>query len=319
MHAPHRRPFELQGHRGARGLKPENTLPSFEAAFDAGVSTIETDIHLSADGVPVLFHDDMLTDRLCRLAPGARAAMDFHEEPFMSSFTLAELRNLLVDRNPDVRRFPRQDHAVTPLAGIFAAQNGLAPYAIPTLADLFAFTRAYGGSLGKKAGKTAAQRQRAARVRFDLELKRVPFVPEVIGDDYMGARAGLLERKVVETVRVFNMVRRTTVRSFDHRAIRAVKKLEPGLLAAVLIAGTTPVAPAALARLARAEIYAPDYRFTDPAVVAHCHAKGLKIIPWTVNEVKDWERLLAWGVDGVTTDYPDHLAEWLRKQHVEII
>src|SRR5262245_31234160 len=61
-----KRAFDLQGHRGARGLRPENTLPSFEAAFDAGVSTVETDIHLTADGVAVIFHDDTLSERLCR-------------------------------------------------------------------------------------------------------------------------------------------------------------------------------------------------------------------------------------------------------------
>ena len=58
------KPFELQGHRGARGLKPENTLPSFEAALDVGVASIETDIHLTADGVPVLFHDASLNERI---------------------------------------------------------------------------------------------------------------------------------------------------------------------------------------------------------------------------------------------------------------
>src|SRR5438132_4195047 len=160
--------FELQGHRGARGLKPENTLPSFEAAFDAGVSSVETDVRLSADGMPVLFHDDLLTEQLCRVAPGSRAAVDFHEEPFLSSFSMAELRCFLVDRNPDARRFPRQTHDLSPLAEMFAAQQGMAPYAIPTLVDLFGFARAYAGSLGNKAGKTPAQQKRAAKVRFDL-------------------------------------------------------------------------------------------------------------------------------------------------------
>src|ERR1043166_3498370 len=65
--------FDLQGHRGARGLKPENTLPSFEVAFDSGVSTVETDVHLTRDGVPVLFHDGTVSERLCRLVPGSAA------------------------------------------------------------------------------------------------------------------------------------------------------------------------------------------------------------------------------------------------------
>jgi glycerophosphoryl diester phosphodiesterase len=115
------------------------------------------------------------------------------------------------------------------------------------------------------------------------------------------------------------MIRRTTVRGFDHRTVKAVKRLEPRLSGAVLIAGTTPVSPGVLTRLALAEVYAPDFQFVDPEVVRQAHAAGLKVIPWTVNEAKDWEKLLAWGVDGITTDYPDHLADWLRKQHVEII
>jgi glycerophosphoryl diester phosphodiesterase len=315
---PRTRSFELQGHRGARGLKPENTLPSFEAALDAGVSSIETDVRLSADGVPVLFHDDLLSDRLCRVAPGAPPGVDFHEEPYLSSFTLAELRGLLVDRNPDRRRFPRQTHELTPVAEMYAAGADLAPYAIPTVADLFAFTQAYAGSLGKKAGKSPAMQKRAHKVRFDLELKRVPYLPEAIGDNYSGLAAGSLEIKLVDTVRACKMVRRTTVRSFDHRAVRAARVLEPRFRGAVLFAGTTPVSPSAAARLARAEIYAPDYRFIDPEVVRQAHACRLTVIPWTVNEARDWEKLLAWGVDGITTDYPNDLADWLRKHHVTV-
>jgi glycerophosphoryl diester phosphodiesterase len=267
-----RQPLELQGHRGARSLRPENTLPSFEAALDAGVSTIETDVRLSADGVAVLFHDDLLTERLCRIAPGSRAAVDFYEEPYLSSFTLAELHCLLVDRNPDPGRFPTQSHDPTPLTEMFATGEGVAPYVIPTLANLFAFARAYAGTLGKKAGKTPAQRIRAARVRFDLEIKRVPFLPEAIGDDYSGVGPRHLERKLVETVRSWKLTRRTSVRSFDHRAVKAAKKLEPQLSAAVLSAGTTPVSPSAVARLAHAETYAPDFHFVDPEVVREAHA-----------------------------------------------
>ncbi len=204
-----KQPFELQGHRGARGLRPENTLPAFEVCLDAGVSSIETDVRLSADGVPVLFHDDFLTERICRVAPGTNAAMDFREEPFVSSFSLSELRSFLVDRNPDKLGFPAQAHDMTPVAEAYATQAGMAPYAIPTLADLFAFTHSYAGELGQKAGKTPVQRRRTARVRFDVELKRVPYLEQGIGDDYQGTGAGLLETKVVEMVHAFRALRRT--------------------------------------------------------------------------------------------------------------
>src|SRR5262249_19767810 len=136
--------FDLQGHRGARGLKPENTLPSFETAFDLGVTTVETDVHLTRDGVPVIYHDAFLSDRLSRLLPGCSAPEPARRPP-MSTLTLAQLPSYAADRNPDPGRFPRQDAAVTPLAQLFGRQQGFNPYAPPTLADLFAFTEAYAG------------------------------------------------------------------------------------------------------------------------------------------------------------------------------
>src|SRR5207247_2634293 len=103
--------FDAQGHRGARGLKPENTLPSFEAAFDLGVTSVETDLHLTRDGVPILYHDAAISERICRLIPGCDAP-DPSRQPFLSSLTLQQLRGYRADRNPDPRRFPDQDAGV---------------------------------------------------------------------------------------------------------------------------------------------------------------------------------------------------------------
>jgi glycerophosphoryl diester phosphodiesterase len=308
--------FDLQGHRGARGLRPENTLPSFEAAFDAGVTTVETDLHLTADGLPVLLHDPVLSERLCRLVPGA-AAPDPAQRPTVAGLTLAQLRGYRADRNPDARRFPDQDATVTPLAALFAARHGLDPYTPPTLADLFAFAEAYAGELGARAGKTGAQQARARRVGFDLELKRVPFRPGLIGDGYAGD-AALLERRLLEVVRDARVHDRTVVRSFDHRCVRALRRLESRLSAVALVAGTTPVAPADLVRQADAQGYGPDLEFLDERQVRELHAAGLRVIPWTVNDPADWERLLAWGVDGLTTDYPDRLAAFLQARGVAL-
>src|SRR5437588_5716231 len=107
MRAYNRPDFDLQGHRGARRLKPQNTLPAFEAAFDLGVSSVETDVHLTADRVPVLFHD--------RVVPGAPDREWSGPTP-VSGLTLAQLRTFRADRNADPVRFPDQDPGVTPLA-----------------------------------------------------------------------------------------------------------------------------------------------------------------------------------------------------------
>ncbi len=265
--------FDLQGHRGARGLKPENTLPSFEAAIEAGVSSIETDLHLTRDDEVVLIHDPIIDGRLIR------------------SLTLAELRRYRVDGNPDPRRFPEQEASVTPRAADFAARLGIDPYTPPTLQELFAFAALFPRAIG-----------------FDLELKRVPGRPQAIGDGFDGTAPGLLERRVVDFVQQAGVGDRTTVRSFDHRAVRFIRDLQPDLTTAVLIAGTAPVDPGRLARDAGAAIYCPQVGFLDEAQVKQCHAAGVRVLPWTVNDPEDWRQLLAWGVDGITTDFPHRLA-----------
>ena len=302
--------FELQGHRGARGLKPENTLPSFEVAIDLGVTSIETDIHLTRDGVPVLAHDPQLSNKLCSLKK-SDGSFSLADHPRIRSLSLNQLRQCCADRNPDPQHFRRQDASVTPLARWFADQRGFDPYSPPTLADLFAFAEAYAGPPGAALGKSEAQRAKAAQLRFDLELKRVPFRPELVNDGYSGEAPALFERQVVAAVREANLVQRTNVRSFDNRCVKFLRQMEPGLTGAALMSYTAPVTPGDIASGARATIYCPNYIFLDASLVQAAHAAGLRVLPWTVNEPSDWEKLVAWGVDGITTDYPDQLAKWL--------
>jgi glycerophosphoryl diester phosphodiesterase len=297
---PPRTGFDVQGHRGARGLRPENTLPGFELALDLGVSSIETDLHLTSDGVPVLLHDAVLPT-----AGGPRP---------VSGLTHVELRAYRVDGNPHALHFTEQRADVGPLARRFADERGIDPYSIPTLAELFAFVADYAGEPGRFAGKTADQRRRARCVILDLELKRVPFRPEAIGDRAEGA----LERRVVEEVEQTGVLDRTRARSFDHRIVRLMGELRPGLPTAVLIANTAPVRPAELVQAAGAAMYCPDYLFVDAEVVRQVHDAGQTIVPWTVNQPDEWERLLSWDVDGMTTDFPDRLLGWLRQRGVPV-
>lgn len=300
--------FELQGHRGARGLRPENTLPSFEAALDAGVTTIETDLHLTRDGVVVLCHEPYVSAHLFR---------DVAEPRPICQLTLAELRQYEADRNPDPARFPAQDATVTPLAARFAAEHDIAPYAVPTLADLLTFAAAYAGAAGDACGKSEEKRARAGQLRFDLELKRVPFFPESINDGFDGQGPALLEKQVLEAVYAASVEDRTTVRSFDHRSVCCLLQLEPKLTAAALMAETTPIEPALLTRQLGASMYCSDYRFLDADLVRRTQAAGVRVVPWTVNDPAHWRRLLDWDVDGITTDFPDQLATELLRRNID--
>jgi glycerophosphoryl diester phosphodiesterase len=308
--------FNLQGHRGARGLKPENTFPAFEAALDIGVTSIETDLHLTRDGHVVVFHDARLSDRICRPVHEDRAAAPVAEPCAISCLTLAQLRSCRADGNPDPARFPTQDAAVTPLAAAVADERGIDPFTPPTLEELLAFVSHYAGERGRAAGKTDRQRRRAEQLIFDLELKRVPFRPGRMGDVFDGQCPGLLELQLLNIIRHHCVVDRVVVRSFDHRCVQVLKRLEPGLSTAVLVAGTAPVAPPELVQRAGASIYCPEVEFLDERQVCQLHDAGITVLPWTVNDPDDWQRLLAWGVDGITTDFPDRLAQFLTQAGV---
>jgi glycerophosphoryl diester phosphodiesterase len=307
--------FDLQGHRGARGLKPENTLPGFEMALDLGASSIETDVHLSRDGVAVLVHDGTISPTLYSLGTGG-GAPDPAQRPRVASLTLDQLRRYRVDRNPDPSRFPKQDTDVGTLTCRFAEERKLNPLSPPTLADLFAFVAAYAGEPGEKAGKSEAQRKRAGKVRLDLELKRLPFFPETIGDGWDGQKPGPLEKKLVAIVQAAGAVARTAVRSFDHRCVKHVRQLEPQLTGQVLVAETAPVSPGKVASSAGAKVYCPDFQFLDRQLIRQAHDEGVQVLPWTVNDPDAWEKLVDWGVDGITTDFPDRLADWLQRKHI---
>ena len=114
---------------------------------------------------------------------------------------------------------------------------------------------------------------------------------------------------MLNAIRQAGVLDRARVRSFDHRCLRAAKQLEPALQTAALIYYTVPADIAGL--LGNADLYCPDFPFVDADVVHQVHDAGKRIIPYTVNEPSDWERLIAWGVDGITTDYPERLIAWL--------
>jgi glycerophosphoryl diester phosphodiesterase len=127
-----------------------------------------------------------------------------------------------------------------------------------------------------------------------------------------------LERRVVAAIHAADVVARTRVRSFDHRSCAAIRMLEPTLATGLLVHNTAPVNIAHLLAAAGAKLYCPDYEFVDEHVVRQAKDAGACIIPYTVNTEDAWERLVDWGVDGITTDYPDRLIAWLCDRGVPI-
>lgn len=290
--------FDIQGHRGARGIKPENTLPGFETALDLMVTTLEFDLHLTADGEIVVWHDPVVDASKCGLRPGAPAEVPDPDDDGVSNDVLA-VRALTVeqlswyqcDRNPDAGRFPIQDASPTPLAGSL--------YSIVTLDSLIDFVERYAAD----GSKSDDQRSAASGVRFNMETKRKSANPEAIGDTFDGETPGLFESRVLEIIEDRDIVDRTTIQSFDIDSLRAIRSVDPTIPLAFLESRST-VGFEDLASWGISE-WSPLLDLATEQRVSEAHSAGLSVKPWTIVSADQARVLIDAGVDGLITDRPD--------------
>ncbi|MCA9955719.1 MAG: hypothetical protein KC434_13410 [Anaerolineales bacterium] len=290
--------FDAEGHRGTRGLRPENTLPAFETALDLGVTTLELDLHFTQDGQVVVWHDPILDDTKCRLPdnpsdPDAPDPRNPLRRIFISQQPLSVVQSYICDLNPDEDRFPEQTAVSTPLAGN--------DYRIITLAELFDFVDAYANS----ELKTEAQRNNAATVQFNIETKRESDHPEYIDDGFTGGEAGPFELAILEIVNGRSLTDRVIIQSFDHRSLRTIRAIDSQIrLAALTTGGEAKLDVYAAYKF---NVWSPNQKDVTAELVNKAHEEGLVVIPWTVNETADMQRLIDWGVDGIISDRPDLL------------
>ena len=296
------RVIDLQGHRGARGLRPENTLPAFALALEIGVSTLELDVGVSRDGVVVVSHDPQLNPELTRGPDGRHLDAP---GPVIAHTDWAELQRYDVGRvRPGSRTaqlFPQQQPVDgTPLARLF---------------EVFELVR----------------RRGAAGVRLSIETKISPLRPELTLPPEAFARA------VVAEVRRAGMASRSTVQSFDWRTLQVVQALAPEIGTVYLsaqrrgfdtIGAGQPQASAwtaglrhddhgsvpRLVRAAGGRLWSAHHADLTAETVAQAQALGLTVLTWTVNEPADLERVLDLGVDGVITDHPERARAALQRR-----
>jgi len=294
--------FDLQGHRGTRGNAPENTLPAFERALEIGVDTLELDIGITADGVVVISHDPYLNPAITRDANGQW--LPGTKGPLIRTLTLAQLQAYDVGRiNPD-----------SAYGKTFSTQQPRDGTRIPTLASLF----------------DRVKQLAAHEVRFNIETKINPAQP----DDTLGPEA--MTAALLKVIRDAGMAKRVTIQSFDWRTLALVRKLDPAIPTVCLTVQTANnnnmvdgswtsglrltdygSAPK-LVKAAGCTAWSPNNTGFTEALVKEAHELGLKVIPYTTNVPADMERFLAWGVDGIITDYPDRLREVMKARNMPL-
>ncbi|HBK05453.1 MAG TPA: glycerophosphodiester phosphodiesterase [Acetobacteraceae bacterium] len=272
------RKIDIQGHRGARGLFPENTLEGFLAASALGVTAFELDVGMTADGVLVVTHDPALNPDIVRDSTG-----DWLDGrgPTIWSLTYAQLTSY------DVGRLRPGSRA----AALFPDQKPHDGARIPSL---------------------AAALKALPDTRFTIEIKTEPSHPDWTATPQALAEATL---NVIDEAKAAG---RVIVEAFDWRVQRHIRRVHPAIRLAWLTRPETTLksrlwwdgleasssVPAAVAAQG-GPVWAPDHTTLTEAEIAEAHTLGLFVLPWTVNQPDDMRRLIAWGVDGLISDRPD--------------
>lgn len=271
--------FDLQGHRGARGLKPENTIPSFITALNYGVTTLEMDVVITKDNQLILSHEPWMSAEICLKQDST--AIGIKEEKTFNIYQLLYSDILLFDcgskGNP---RFPEQEKTVAhkPLLrdAIVAIENHIKSYS-------------------------------QYEVDYNIEIKSAK-----TGDNKFHPSPEEYSDFVYQLIDQYLPWERVVIQSFDFRVLKYWNKKYPHVrLAALVEKRPNPKAARdALNTLGfTPSIYSPDYVLVDKATIDLMHQKKIRVIPWTVNEKEDMKRLKSWGVDGIITDYPNRAAE----------
>jgi glycerophosphoryl diester phosphodiesterase len=286
--------FDLQGHRGARGLVPENTVPAFEKALALGVTTLELDTVMTADGVVVVHHDRRLAPERTRDVAGAWVAEE--NPPAIIDLTAAELAAYDVGRAKPGSRYEAS----------WPEQAGFDGVGIPTLAAVLARAEDLSGG----------------SIRYNIETKISPDAPAESPTPEVFAEA------VVAAIREAGVAERAAVQSFDWRTLQAVQRLAPEIDTVYLTAeqdwldtlqrGAAPspwlgghavewaqmTVPQAIQQAGGA-VWSPYYRDLREADLREAQRLGLEVVVWTVNDAADMASLIDLGVDGLITDYPN--------------
>ena len=266
--------FDAQGHRGCRGLMPENTIPAMFKAIDLGVTTLEMDVVISADGKVIVSHDPYMNADISTDPNGKYIQAGEQRKYILYKMPSEEIQRWDVGLKPHPK-FPRQERlkAVKPL-----------------LSELIDSVEAY----VKRTGKPA--------VAYNIETKLSPNTDHINHPD-----PARFMQLVMEVIRQKHIAKRVTIQSFDKRTLQVLHKTHPKVKTSFLIdAGNRSTPDQLIQELGfKPATISPAYQLVTAEYVNTCHTLGMKVLPWTVNDRETIVRLKSLGVDGIISDYPD--------------
>ncbi|HEX5169464.1 MAG TPA: glycerophosphodiester phosphodiesterase family protein [Cyclobacteriaceae bacterium] len=269
--------FDVQGHRGARGLKPENTIPAFITALDMGVTTVEMDLAVTKDHQLVLSHEPWMSSDICLDRDGKPVEEKDEKKYNIYQMTFSEVMQFDCGSkgNP---KFPEQEK--------LALSKPLLQDVIVAIEDHIKSITRY-------------------EVDYSIEIKSSPE-----GDNEFHPGPEEFSDLVYNLLDEYLPMERVVIQSFDFRVLKYWHKKYPAVRLAALVENTRSIDSNLRALGFNPSIYSPNYKLLNKQKVLALHKKKIRVIPWTVNEDSDMLSVKAMGVDGFITDYPDRPAKY---------
>lgn len=268
--------FDVQGHRGASGLKPENTIPAFLTALNFGVTALEMDVVITKDRQVLVSHEPWISGEICLkpdstlIAKGEDKTLNIYQMNY-SEITKFDC-GLKINE-----RFPEQEK--------LAAQK-------PLLTDVIAAVENHIKSFTQY------------EVDYTIEIKSSP-----AGDNKFHPDPKAYSDIVYRLIDQYLPWERIVIQSFDFRVLKYWKEKYPHVRLAALVINKNSVDANLKALGFLPSIYSPEFSLLTPETIRLLKQKKMRVIPWTVNESEDMKRLKSWGVDGIITDYPNRAAD----------
>lgn len=264
--------FDIQGHRGARGIKPENSIPAFMAALDLGVTTLEMDLAITNDGQIIVSHEPWMNAAFCLTPSGQNISAKEEMKYNIYKMTYDEVKQWDCGSNGN-ERFPEQEKMKTMK---------------PLLSDVIIAVENHIKSFSRY------------EVDYNIEIKTLPE-----GDNKFHPTPAVFSDMVFNLIDQYLPLDRIVIQSFDFRVLKYWHTTYPQVRLAALVDNLKTIDENVKELGFTPSIYSPDYKLLSKMEIKYCHELGMRVIPWTVNEATEMLELKNWNVDGFITDYPN--------------
>jgi glycerophosphoryl diester phosphodiesterase len=264
--------IDIQGHRGCRGLYPENSLIGFMHAMAMGVHTLELDTVISQDHAVVISHEPYLNHEICSFHQQQEITIENEQNFNLYQMCYAEIASIDCGSKPHPR-FPLQKKT---------------PTSKPLLSTLFEMVLAY---------ESVYQQH---KFKFNIEIKSKPEEDDIFHPNYIK-----YSDLVLEQIEKYNLSNRCTIQSFDLRPLKYIQSIKPKMSLSLLIENSEPIEKNIDSLGFKPTIYSPSYELVNTPMIDYCKKNNIMLIPWTVNDIPSIEKMIALGVDGIISDYPN--------------